>query len=42
MIFQLREMERVESRVLGALRCIDAGTRTQVARACGATAAACT
>jgi hypothetical protein len=30
MIFQLREMERVESRVLGALRCIDAGTRTQV------------
>jgi hypothetical protein len=26
----LRELERVDSRVLGALRCIDAGTRSQI------------
>lgn len=31
MILQLRELERVETRVLGALRCVDAGTRTQLA-----------
>jgi len=30
MTLLLRELERVDSRVLGALRCIDAGTRAQV------------
>jgi hypothetical protein len=27
----LRELERVESRVLGALRCVDAGTGADIA-----------